>query len=265
MRRFAFGVVLLVVGAGLSCGGAPSGDTGRSDTGRSDTGRPSEEADSPPLLQHSLAAGADVVLVTIDTLRADALGFAGNETVATPNLDRIAREGRVFTSAYAHNVVTLPSHANILTGLYPHQHGVRENSGFKLAGDVPTLATILKEAGYATGAFVAAFPLDARFGLDRGFDVYDDRYPSGSHADQFRAAERRGDTVVPLAIDWWRDNSGSRASSGCTSTIPTRPYAAPEPYASLLPERPYLAEVSATDAYLGLSSRRFPARTRRSW
>ena len=76
-------------------------------------------------------------------------------------LDRLASQGRVFTNAHAHNVVTLPSHVNILTGLYPFQHGVRDNSGFRLAGTFPTLATVLRGAGYATGAFVGAFPLDS--------------------------------------------------------------------------------------------------------
>jgi len=110
----------------------------------------------------------DIVLVTIDTLRADALGFAGNRRVATPNLDRLAAAGRVFTDAHAHNVVTLPSHTNILTGLYPFQHGVRDNSGFALPADVSTLATVLHDAGYAAGAFVGAYPLDSRYGLGRG-------------------------------------------------------------------------------------------------
>ena len=83
----------------------------------------------------------DVVLITIDTLRADALGFAGNDAVKTPILDRLAKGGRVLTHAHAHNVVTLPSHANILTGLYPYQHGIRDNGGFELDDATPTLAT----------------------------------------------------------------------------------------------------------------------------
>ena len=110
----------------------------------------------------------DVVLITIDTLRADALGFAGNRQAQTPVLDRLAASGRVFPDAHAHNVATLPSHTNILTGLYPYQHGVRDNSGFRLAGSVPTLATVLHAAGYATGAFVGGFTLDSQFGLGHG-------------------------------------------------------------------------------------------------
>src|SRR5262245_46916524 len=101
----------------------------------------------------------DVLLITIDTLRADAPGFSGNRKASTPVLDRLASQGRVFTNAHAHNVVTLPSHTNILTGLYPYQHGVRDNTGFRLPEKVATLATVLHGAGYATGAFVGAYPL----------------------------------------------------------------------------------------------------------
>src|SRR5215472_16629384 len=85
----------------------------------------------------------DVILVTIDTLRADAPGFSGKSRAGTPNLDRMAREGIVFMDAHAHNVITLPSHVNIFTGLYPYQHGVRDNDGFRLDEKFPTLATVL--------------------------------------------------------------------------------------------------------------------------
>src|SRR5262249_54862088 len=145
----------------------------------------------------------DVLLVTIDTLRADALGFAGNTRVSTPVLDRLAHEGRVFTRAHAHNVVTLPSHVNILTGLLPYQHAVRDNSGFGLGPGVATLATMLQPKGYATGAFVGAFPLDRRFGLARGFDVYDDRYPRGRSSLDFEMPERPAAEVVEAARKWW--------------------------------------------------------------
>ena len=150
-------------------------------------------AKAPP--RPAPAASRDIVLITIDTLRADALGFAGNAKSRTPVLDRLAAQGRVFPNAHAHNVVTLPSHTNILTGLYPFQHGVRDNTGFRLAAKYPTLATVLHGAGYATGAFVGAFPLDSQFGLNRGFDVYDDHYPKGAQRDRVhppRAAGGRG-------------------------------------------------------------------------
>ncbi len=192
----------------------------------------------------------DIVLITIDTLRADSLGFAGNQRVATPLLDRLATTGRVFSFAHAHNVVTLPSHVNILTGRYPYQHGVHENSGFKLGEEIPTLATLLHAAGYATAAFVAAYPLDARFGLDRGFEVYDDNYPVGSNPTEFVMAERRGDEVVGLARDWWEGERDSPRFLWVHLYDPHAPYAAPEPFASRYAGEPYLGEVAATDAFL---------------
>ncbi len=192
----------------------------------------------------------DVVLVTVDTLRADAPGFAGNPAVETPVLDRLAAAGRVFSNAHAHNVVTLPSHANILTGRYPYQHGVRDNGGFRLGRSVPTMATVLRDAGYATAAFVAAFPLDSTFGLDRGFEVYDDRYPEGSDPTEFSLPERRGDEVVAAALAWWRERRGGPRFLWVHLFDPHAPYAPPEPFASRYRDRPYLGEVAATDAFL---------------
>src|SRR5436309_12794029 len=119
--------------------------------------------------------GQNVLLITIDTLRADALGSYGG-AAATPALDRLAAEGVRFDFAHAHAVLTLTSHASILTGELPFRHGLRDNSGYRLPPDARTTATLLKHAGYATAAFVAAFPLHGRFGLTAGFDVYDDRF-----------------------------------------------------------------------------------------
>jgi arylsulfatase A-like enzyme/Flp pilus assembly protein TadD len=192
----------------------------------------------------------DILLVTIDTLRADALGFAGNRQAATPVLDRLAVQGRVFTGAHAHNVVTLPSHANILTGLYPYQHGVRDNTGFHLPETVPTLATVLRGAGYATGAFVGAYPLDSRFGLDRGFDVYDDRTTRGSGGEAFSMTERRGDEVVTAALAWWNARRGKPRFLWVHLFDPHAPYDAPEPFGSRFAKNPYLGEVAATDSFL---------------
>jgi arylsulfatase A-like enzyme/tetratricopeptide (TPR) repeat protein len=192
----------------------------------------------------------DLVLITIDTLRADAPGFAGNGKAATPVLDRLAAHGRVFTQAHAHNVVTLPSHTNILTGLYPFQHGVRDNSGFRLPVAVPTLATVLHEAGFATGAFVGAYPLDSIFGLNRGFDVYDDHYPKGSNPDSFVFAERKGDKVVGPALAWWQKQRGKRRFLWVHLFDPHAPYDPPEPYASRFKDNPYLGEVAAADSFL---------------
>src|SRR5712691_11174291 len=131
----------------------------------------------------------NVLLITIDTLRADAVGAYGNAKAQTPWIDRLAAGGVRFSHAHAQNVVTLPSHANILAGRYPFRHGVRENAGFRFPSDLDTLATLLKARGYRTGAFVSAFPLDVRFGLARGFEVYDDRYGKGAERRAFREPE----------------------------------------------------------------------------
>jgi arylsulfatase A-like enzyme len=123
----------------------------------------------------------------------------GGRKGVTPTLDRLAETGRVFTFAHAHSVVTLPSHANMMTGRLPYEHGVRANAGFRLGDELPTLAERMAKAGFATGAFVAAYPLDSRFGLDRGFETYDDSYAPAVGPKTFLYAERRAAEVVGRA------------------------------------------------------------------
>jgi arylsulfatase A-like enzyme/Flp pilus assembly protein TadD len=213
--------------------------------------RPEPGAGKPAPSAQAAAPGRDVVLVTIDTLRHDALGFAGNREVETPQLDRLAAEGRVFPNAHASNVVTLPSHANILTGLYPYQHGIRDNTGFRLSPKFATLATLLRETGYATGAFVGAFPLDSRFGLDRGFDVYDDSYPPGRSSDDFQMSERPAGEVLEAAGRWYREAAGKKRFLWVHLYDPHAPYRPPSPHRERYERKPYLGEVAATDAALG--------------
>src|SRR6266571_3613476 len=192
----------------------------------------------------------DIILVTIDTVRADSVGFAGNTKVKTPFLDRLASEGIVFANAHAHNVVTLPSHVNILTGLYPYQHGVRDNTGFRVDPGTPTLATWLKGRGYATGAFVGAFPLDSRFGLTRGFDTYDDRYPKGKTALDFEMPERPAAEVVAAAQKWYAENAGRPRFLWVHLYDCHAPYRPPRPFDERYRDDPYLGEVAAVDAAL---------------
>jgi len=195
--------------------------------------------------------GLNVLLVTIDTLRADAIGAYGNARASTPTIDRLAAGGVRFSAAHAHTVVTLPSHANILSGSYPTRHGVHENSGFRLPPQIDTLATMLHALGYRTGAFVSAFPLDRRFGLDRGFDVYDDRYGKGRDRSAFHVAERAGTETVAAAQAWI---AGSGTGTPWFAWVhlyePHFPYAPPEPFASRFAFDPYLGEVAAADAAL---------------
>jgi choline-sulfatase len=152
----------------------------------------------------SKPAARNLLLITIDTLRADHVGAYGHARARTPVLDGLASKGALFEHAYAAAPITLPSHATLLTGRYPPGHGARDN-GLRLSPGVPTLATELRAKGFATAAFVAAFPLDHQFGLNQGFDVYSDRLPRG--ADGRPANERPAADVVNEAIAWLRQNS----------------------------------------------------------
>jgi arylsulfatase A-like enzyme/Flp pilus assembly protein TadD len=195
-------------------------------------------------------AGLSVLLITADTLRADAVGAYGKRNAVTPFIDRLAARGVRFDEAHAHNVTTLPSHANILSGRYPFDHGVRDNSGFRFPPQVETLATLLKTRGYRTGGFVSAFPLASRFGLNRGFDVYDDSFVGAEPKQAFLLEERRGAETVALARRWL-DSLGGRPFF-CWVHIfePHYPYEPPEPLASRFREHPYDGEVAAADAAL---------------
>ncbi len=203
-----------------------------------------------PHFGRSRFAAGDVILVTIDTLRADAVGFAGNTRVRTPFLDSLAARGIVFTNAHAHNVMTLPSHTNILTGLYPFQHGVRDNAGFKLDPRFPTVATMLRPLGYATGAFVGAFPLDRRFGLSQGFDVYDDNYGKGQASADFVVQERKASAVLDAAAQWWEANSSRRRFLWVHLYDAHAPYTPPKPFFTRFRGNEYLGEISYVDSEL---------------
>ncbi len=209
----------------------------------------------------------NVLLVTIDTLRADALGSYGGRA-STPNLDRLAQHGARFTFAHSHAVVTLPSHASILTGRYPYEHGIRDNTGYRLAQTQATAATRLKAQGFATGAFIGGFPLDRRFGLGVGFDVYDDnldnsRLPSASVSERANEddRERRADAVVASALEWIGRQSG-KWFVWVHVYDPHVTYDPPGEWKTRFPADPYLGEVSFTDSALGVLFDRLAAQPR---
>ena len=194
-------------------------------------------------------ADRNILLVTIDTLRADVLGAYGGRAV-TPNLDALAAHGARFEFAHAHAVVTLVSHASILTGTYPYEHGIRDNTGYRLDARRPTAATLLKPGGFSTAAFVGGFPLDRRFGLTGGFDVYDDRMTKAGVTGDIAERERPADVVVKSALDWINAQPG-KWFAWVHVYDPHEPYEPPGEFASRFASEPYVGEVSWTDAALG--------------
>jgi len=205
--------------------------------------------ESPPLPPRH------VVVVTIDTLRADRLGCYGNTSVATPNIDRLARDGAMAIEATVPAPITRPSHVSIFTGLDPAQHGIRDNISRALAPDVPTLAEAFKAAGFDTGGFVSSIVLSAQSGLGRGFDEFSDRFDLGSDArDEARfldILERRGDVAVGEAIAWLERHAQARTFMWVHLYDPHAPYEPPEPYASRYSSQPYDGEVAWTDELVG--------------
>jgi arylsulfatase A-like enzyme/Tfp pilus assembly protein PilF len=193
----------------------------------------------------------NVLLVSFDTTRADRLGCYGDSASITPALDSLAAFGVRFERAYTPVPITLPSHATVLTGLYPPAHGVRNNGTFRLDPSIPTLTESFRRAGYATAAFTGAFVLDSRYGLDRGFGLYDDDMYSGGRATGMLAQrERRADEVAGRAIEWLKGNGKRPFFLFVHFYDPHRPFEAPEPFASRLVD-PYRAEIAWTDHCLG--------------
>lgn len=196
----------------------------------------------------------DVLLVTIDTLRADHLGCYGNRDAATPVLDALAARGVRFADAIAPVPLTLPSHASLLTGTTPLVHGVRDNAGFVLGAAPLTVAEAFRSAGYSTAAFVSGFPVSRRFGLARGFDAYDDRFPRGDDPARPSYVERRADETVTATTEWLRQQPPDAARplfAWVHLFDPHAPYEAPEPYRSRFRQRPYDGEIAFADAQLG--------------
>lgn len=194
----------------------------------------------------------NVLLVSIDTLRYDYLGCYGNRVVKTPHFDALAARGILFENAVAHAVVTLPSHASILTGLYPTEHGIHDNAGYRLQEQHQTLAEFFGENGYDTGAFIASFPLDSRFGLTQGFDLYDDRYPSQRVVNEMAMPERTGDAVIAAASSWLEARGETPWFLFVHLYDPHFPYEPPEEHRRLYPTDAYAGEVSFVDEQVGL-------------
>ncbi len=192
----------------------------------------------------------NVLLITLDTVRADRLAPSAARSLA-PALERLMREGRTFTRSYSHAPLTLPAHASILTGVPPPEHGVRGNGSFRLDEAQVTLAERLAADGYRTGAFVGAFVLDARFGLNQGFDEYDGVPDERTFAQDFAFAERRAPAVLASAERWILGPAEEALTAPWFAWVhlfdPHAPYDAP----ATLAADPYDNEIAYVDRELG--------------
>jgi arylsulfatase A-like enzyme/Flp pilus assembly protein TadD len=193
----------------------------------------------------------NLVLVTLDTVRADHLGCYGDREAATPWLDRLAGEGIRFANASSAVPLTLPSHTTVLTGLLPPHHGLRNNGVGALRPGTATLATLLASAGYRTGAFIGAFVLDHRFGLKAGFEVYDDEIERDPKAGVVLEAERPGREVVDRALAWLARDDARPFFLWVHLYDAHAPYTPPPAWSARHPGRPYDGEVSAVDEQVG--------------
>jgi len=238
--RFLVGAVAAcVVAAGLGCRGA----------------------DEPPAagqVRGAVLGGVDpanlnVILITIDTLRSDHVSCYGGSPVTTPNIDRLAGEGVRFTNAASTVPFTLPAHASIMTGTYPPRHGIRENVGYFLGDNQPTIAESLKGGGRETGGFVSAFVLDSRWGIARGFDHYFDDFDLGEFDNaNLGSVQRPGNETVAEAVRWLDAREQSAPFFLWLHLYdPHDPYTPPEPYASEYRGRPYQGEVAFADSLIG--------------
>jgi len=200
-----------------------------------------ESAPRPPI--------RNVVLISIDTCRADHLSCYGYRDQTTPEIDAVAAEGFVFQNALSPVPLTLPSHCTMLTGTSPLYHAVHDNHNYRLGQANLTLAEILKENGFTTGAVIGAVVLDSRYGLNQGFDAYHDRFEQAD--DTVGIAERRGEEVSRDALQWLDDHQQDRFFLFVHYYDPHRDYLPPEPFAARFPNSTYAGEIAYTDYCVG--------------
>ena len=197
----------------------------------------------------------NIVIVTADTLRADRLPSYGYARIKTPHLDRMAAEGTVFEQAQTVIPLTLPAHSSMFTGTYPMYHGVRDNGGYYLGEDRQTLAETLRDQGYATGAFIAAFVLDGRWGLDQGFDRYFDDFDFNKYERiALDTVQRRGDEVLETGLEWMSEVKDGPFFSWLHFYDIHTPHDPPEPYLSQVQGYPwarYDGEIVFVDHLMG--------------
>jgi arylsulfatase A-like enzyme/Tfp pilus assembly protein PilF len=205
-----------------------------------------------PILQAAEKPRPNIVFITIDTLRADHLGCYGYKQISTPNIDSLAADSARFERAYTPVPVTLPAHTAIFTGTYPTLSGMHDFSGNKLNPAQPTLASILKEHGYATAAVIGSAVLDSRFGLNKGFDFYYDHFDFNRlQESNLEEMERPGNVVADVALNWLGKNYKATFFLWMHLYDPHYPYRPPAPYSEQYKDRPYDGEIAFADSQVG--------------
>ena len=194
-------------------------------------------------------APANLLFISIDTLRADHLSSYGFAKETTPNIDALAAKGARFEDVVSPVPLTLPAHSSMLTGTLPTRHGVHDNLGYALSDESTTLAELLQAQGFATGAAVSSFVLDARFNLSQGFQSYDDDF-GAEHKIGF-LNERKGDETTAVALRYLDAHRDDRFFLFVHYYDPHDDYAPPEPFRSRFEDDPYSGEVAFADAQVG--------------
>ncbi len=198
------------------------------------------------------ATSSPVIIISIDTLRADHLPAYGAKGVETPSIDAFANDAILFENAYSHVPLTFPSHVTLLTGLLPEETGVRNNLGYRFDPAAhPSIPTLLKSEGYLTGAAVSAYVLRGATGLGAAFDEYDDRIDRSTEGGSMGELQRSGDRTAAVATEWILQKKDQPFFYLLHLFEPHAPYAPPEPFASRYASQPYDGEIAATDAILG--------------
>ena len=201
------------------------------------------------------SAKPNVLLISIDTCRADHLSCYGFHRHTTPHIDALASHSTRFENAIAATPITLPSHATMLTGTIPPFHGVHDNADYRLADSHVTIAEILKEQGFATAAFISAIVMKSKYGLDQGFDLYNDHFDQS--LETVTVPHRRGDEVSKYALKWLEQHHREPFFLFLHYYDPHWEYQPPEPYASKYADDLYAGEIAYTDACIGQILTRF--------
>jgi arylsulfatase A-like enzyme/Flp pilus assembly protein TadD len=206
---------------------------------------------SCPKSRTPVAADANVILITIDTLRADHLECYGYRGIRTPAINQLSADGVRFEQDISQAPLTLPSHCSILTGMWPNSTGVRDQAGFTLSPDKPRLAAVLRTAGIQTAAFVGSSILNTETGLGQGFDAYTNVSPAIGGAPGAEGLERRGDQVIADGLRWIETPGRGRFFAWIHLFDPHTPYSPPEPYRTEYKTSPYDGEIAFVDSQIG--------------